>query len=89
MAAVQSSKRTMAPLQAREMLFIDPQSQGRLKSCLKISSFLAHPPTNPVYPGMVISESSKYQDFALLSMHVQPGCHGAKELHMQSCDHYV
>lgn len=89
MAAVQSSKHTMAPLQARGMLFIHPQTQGRLKYRLQISSFLANPPTNPVYPGMVISESAKYQDFALLFMYIQLGCDGAKELYMYSCDHYV
>jgi GTP-binding protein len=65
MAAGESSGYAMAPLQARGVLFIHPQTQGSLVLSQNLSSFLTHSPTNPVHPGMVIGESEKCQDLYL------------------------
>jgi GTP-binding protein len=64
MAAGESSGYSMAPLQARGALFIHPQTQGSFFVLPPYLS-LTHPPTTPVYPGMVIGESAKSQDLYL------------------------
>ena len=59
MAAGESSGYAIAPLQARGTMFIHPSTIGWAYSMVMQRSRLT---SNPVYPGMVIGESSKSQD---------------------------
>lgn len=59
MAPGESSGYAIAPLQARGTMFIHPSTTGRSHSTDILRSQLT---SNPVYPGMVIGESSKSQD---------------------------